>query len=482
MLAAACTLLAAIVPVPVGQQILALERNRTLGNGELAGFLGSDDERTAARAALAIGRTKQQAGIPLVAAHLNDSRAGVRAMSVYAMGLLKAGSHATQIIALLHGDRSSAVRYAAADALERCEAGNALKGAFETRAATALAAALAGDRDPIVRGRAALALAAFSGGSMGEFAAHTLDGALTTQHDPEVRRQVMWTIFRKYAIRVPRDHVTPLLRDADEVVRIEAVRAYGRLNNRDAIAALQPLLHDPSWRVQEQAAESIRALEGKPLTEHLTAIPSAVHVPPARRDAFASLAPVPRPHVEGTPTAPNPSQALYEPAIDPQTALDMTRPAHGAHPRVRIVTTKGNIYVTLYPEWAPLTVANFLNVAHHGYYDGNRWFRIVPDFVVQTGDPNDNGEGDAGYNIGAEENPLQQRSYVISMGLNYDDKTNTPLRDSAGTQYYITLSPQYHLDLDFTVFGAVSSGFEVLGRLVESDRVIRIEQIADDRL
>jgi cyclophilin family peptidyl-prolyl cis-trans isomerase len=65
------------------------------------------------------------------------------------------------------------------------------------------------------------------------------------------------------------------------------------------------------------------------------------------------------------------------------------------------------------------------------------------------------------------------------MGMNYDSKTNTPIRDSAGTQYYVTLSPQLHLDRDFSVFGEVTGGFDVLGRLIESDRVIRIERIAD---
>jgi cyclophilin family peptidyl-prolyl cis-trans isomerase len=65
------------------------------------------------------------------------------------------------------------------------------------------------------------------------------------------------------------------------------------------------------------------------------------------------------------------------------------------------------------------------------------------------------------------------------MGLNYDPKTNTPLRDSAGSEYYITLSPQYHLNNDFTVFGTVTSGFDVLGRLVESDKVVRVERISD---
>ncbi|MEO6991115.1 MAG: peptidylprolyl isomerase, partial [Candidatus Baltobacteraceae bacterium] len=78
------------------------------------------------------------------------------------------------------------------------------------------------------------------------------------------------------------------------------------------------------------------------------------------------------------------------------------------------------------------------------------------------------------------ENPIEQRAGVISMGLNYDEKANTPIRDSAGTQFYITLSPQLHLDRAFTVFGEVERGFEVLAHLTEADRIERLEQIADD--
>ena len=155
----------------------------------------------------------------------------------------------------------------------------------------------------------------------------------------------------------------------------------------------------------------------------------------------------------------------------------MDGPLLGKHPRVRIRTTKGDLILRLYPEWAPLTVANFLKLAGSGYYDGNRWFRIVPDFVVQTGDPNDNGEGDAGYTIPAEENPVEQRAGVISMGLNYKD--GHAIRDSAGTQFYITISPQLHLDRDFTVFGEVESGMNTIARLIESDRMLRVDRLPE---
>jgi len=189
---------------------------------------------------------------------------------------------------------------------------------------------------------------------------------------------------------------------------------------------------------------------------------------------------VPRPTALSAPRKPVAADARLDLALHPTTSALLDGPMPGPHPRVRIGTTKGTIVVRLYPEWAPLTVANFLNLVDRGYYDNLRWFRIVPDFVVQTGDPHDDGEGDAGYMIPAEENPLEQRAGIISMGLNYTDPPNAhAIRDSAGTQFYITLSPQLHLNRDFTVFGEIESGFPTLGRLIESDRMTKVERLQD---
>jgi cyclophilin family peptidyl-prolyl cis-trans isomerase len=398
-------------------------------------------------------------------------------MSVYGLGLLATGNNAAALVAVT-GDAAPAVRIAALDALARYEAAHRL-GESENPAQSAIERALARDAEPVVRARAATALVEFREGANAQEAATALASAFNGDRDTLVRWHAMWCIYRGYAARVNRRTIEGALKDADELVRIEAVRAMGKFKDPSLVAVVKPLLADPSWRVQEQAGETIRLLTGKPATQHLTAIPSYVHIPPAVPDPLASLEPIARTEVAGKPGAPAPDDADVRLTLAPQTVARMTGPASGPHPRVRIVTTKGNVYVVLYPEWAPLTVANFLALANRGYYDGNRWFRIVPDFVVQTGDPNDNGEGDAGFMIGAEENPLEQHSYVISMGLNYDDKTNTPIRDSAGTQYYITLSPQLHLDRDFTVYGDVTAGFDVLGRLIESDRVVRIERIED---
>ncbi len=478
-LSAACLLAAGTAPPNAYLKILSLEQVRALGNGVLAAELGGKDERLAVRAALAIGRTKQGAGEAALAAHLRDPRAAVRAMSLYGVGLIASGRSASAVVAGLL-DRSGAVRIAALDAVDRYEAAHRFSGDAERSALARTLGLLATDRDPVVRARAAATLESFSASGGVAAAAIDLAKAVETDRATEVRRFAMWTIFRGYATLVPHVFLVHELQDRDAVVRIETVRAFARRKNAADVALVQTLLGDSSWRVQEQAAETIHVLQGDAMTEHWAAIPAFVHVPAPRADPLSSLPALPRILLAGKPGRPNASHAIFEPMIDPTSAQAMSGPAHGPHPRVRIVTTKGNLYVTLFPEWAPLTVENFLDVADRGYYDHNRWFRIVPDFVVQTGDPTDNGNGDAGYSIGAEENPIVQDSYVISMGMNYTNPPNAhAIRDSAGTQYYITLSPQLHLDRDFTVFGAVTSGFDVLGRLIESDRVVRIERVSD---
>ena len=475
-LAPAAALAQTAAPDPYAR-ILTLESTRSLGDGELARYLASPDARLASRAALAIGRTRLAAGAPLLLAFVGDSRAPVRAFAVYGLGLINRPEDARTVV-LSVITPVGAVKVAALDAIGRYQAAGHL-GDLQLEASHILALDLRDDADPIVRARAATELGAFGTGPMSFFASLQLVQAVRSDKDDAVRWHALWSIYRAFPTRVPRELLTACLRDKDELVRIEAVRALGRTKDKYMIAALEPLLDDPSWRVQEQAHESILVLSGKPQSDHLTALLPNLHLPPVGPDPLGSLAAVPRTGAAGKPLAPTIASAIQLPLL-PTTAADMTGPAPGPHPRVRIVTTKGNLYLTLYPEWAPLTVANFLNVADHGYFDNNRWFRIVPDFVVQTGDPTDNGDGDAGYSIGAEENPLEQATGIISMGMNYTDPPNAhAIRDSAGTQFYIDLSPQLHLNRDFTVFGKLEGGQDVLARLIESDRMIRVERLPD---
>ncbi|MBV8299261.1 MAG: peptidylprolyl isomerase [Candidatus Eremiobacteraeota bacterium] len=380
------------------------------------------------------------------------------------------------MVAYFLADRAGPVRIAAADAAWRAQAAkNPGAGAL----AAPLLAMASGDADPIVRGRAATALSGWKDAPNARALAAGLQRALAREKSPTVRWHLAWTLRRAFALQTDPATIRAGLADREELVRIQFVDLIARRKQLAAIRQVQPLLNDPSWRVREQAHETIKVLAGLQRTDHLGAIPAEVVTPspaPANTEP-----PLPRPSGLPKPSKPLPADARLDLPLRPATSALMDGPMPGPHPRVRIGTTKGPIVVRLYPEWAPLTVANFLNLVDRGYYDNLRWFRIVPDFVVQTGDPNDNGEGDAGYTIPAEENPLEQRSGVISMGLNYTEGKNPgPIRDSAGTQFYITISPQLHLNRDFTVFGEVESGFATLGRLIELDRMTKVERIADN--
>ena len=460
---------------PGYRRLVELESARTFSD-ELTAMLASGDAGLAGRAALALGRTEDsRAAGPLKNATAAKD-VSLRSLAMYGYGLLAAKNHIeTETVAKALADPAGPVRIAAVDATWRAQAGK-VPGAATL--AQKLLALTGRDPDPIVRARAATALFAWSDAGDRMPLGRRLASVFAHETNATVRWHDAWTLRRAFATTVDPATIRAGLADRDELVRIQFADLVARRKQRSAIAQMQPLLKDPSWRVREQAYETIKVLAGLQRTDHLGAIPAEIQTPaPSPQNTEPPLG-RPAAHPARKPVA---ADARLDLALRPDTSALMDGPMPGPHPRVRIGTTKGTIVVRLYPEWAPLTVANFLNLVDSGYYDSLRWFRIVPDFVVQTGDPNDNGEGDAGYTIPAEENPLEQRSGVISMGLNYTDPPNAhAIRDSAGTQFYITLSPQLHLDKDFTVFGEIESGFPTLGRLIESDRMTKVERLSDD--
>ncbi len=471
------------------RSILGAEAERAV-DAALVAALQSADPSIAQRAALGLGRTRTAAAYaPLLAAWATDS--GTRAMIVYALGLLAnvrqaeaEHARAAAVVERALADTASGVRLAACDSVDRFGAAARLPsapvgelGRLFTRFARVLESLVAHDPDARVRSRAALALATFAGAPGAKEVAGALGRAVLADPDTDVRRHAAWSLSRAFAKEVATSTVIDGASDADEVVRIQFARLIGRRNDAKLGRELTLLARDPSWRVQEQAREAQRLLAKETPTDHLTAIPRGVRTPNPSPIPDAQASALPRPAATGGPAKPTVARANVAIPLRLDTAASLLGPSAGPHPRVRITTSQGAIVVRLFPEWAPLTVENFLDLTDRGYFDGLRWFRIVPDFVVQTGDPKDDGEGDAGYQILAEENPLEQSSGTLSMGLNYDKAG--PQRDSAGTQFYIDLSPQYHLDRDFTVFGRVEAGFDVLGRLTESDRMLKVERIAD---
>jgi cyclophilin family peptidyl-prolyl cis-trans isomerase/HEAT repeat protein len=136
-------------------------------------------------------------------------------------------------------------------------------------------------------------------------------------------------------------------------------------------------------------------------------------------------------------------------------------------PRATIETVRGPIRLELFGEDAPITAFNFLSLARSGYYRSTRFHRVVPNFVAQDGDPRDDGNGGPGYSIRDEMNPHRYERGAVGMALSGPD--------TGGSQYFITHSPQPHLDGHYTVFGRVIGGFDVLDRIVQGDLITRVD-------
>lgn len=136
---------------------------------------------------------------------------------------------------------------------------------------------------------------------------------------------------------------------------------------------------------------------------------------------------------------------------------------------VKMETTKGLIELELYPEYAPKTVNNFVFLVQEGYYDGIKFHRVINNFVIQGGDPTGTGAGGPGYKFEDEVqgNPLKHETNVISMA-NAGPNSN-------GSQFFITHSPQPHLDGKHTVFGKVVKGADVVDSIQQGDEMVKVE-------
>lgn len=134
---------------------------------------------------------------------------------------------------------------------------------------------------------------------------------------------------------------------------------------------------------------------------------------------------------------------------------------------VRIVTNRGMIDLELYPDDAPVHVANFLKLAQSKFYNGLTFHRVEPGFVIQGGDPNGDGTGGPGYTINAEFNNRKHLEGTLGMARAADP-------NSAGSQFYITLAPQPMLDGKYTVFGGVISGLDVVKKIQVGDVITEI--------
>jgi peptidyl-prolyl cis-trans isomerase B (cyclophilin B) len=155
-----------------------------------------------------------------------------------------------------------------------------------------------------------------------------------------------------------------------------------------------------------------------------------------------------------------PDRVFYERAFAEGRRVSLALPSGTVTARIRC--RAGTFRVELFGDDAPQTVANFLRLARKGFFDGLTFHRVVPDFVVQGGCPRGDGWGDPGWTIRSEFN--RHRYERGTVGIAHDGK------DTGGSQFFVTLSPQPHLDGRYTVFGRVIDGMDVVERIERGDR------------
>ena len=130
----------------------------------------------------------------------------------------------------------------------------------------------------------------------------------------------------------------------------------------------------------------------------------------------------------------------------------------------------GSIVIELFPAVAPNTVNNFISLVEKGFYDNNSMHRLVPDFVLQGGDPTGTGSGGPGYTIKGEftsngyENSLSHEKWVVSMARSGDP-------DSAGSQFFICLGNDSFLDGNYAAFGRVIDGFDNINDIIDNEKI-----------
>jgi cyclophilin family peptidyl-prolyl cis-trans isomerase/HEAT repeat protein len=222
------------------------------------------------------------------------------------------------------------------------------------------------------------------------------------------------------------------LRDTSYVARAAAIEAFSKYGISVSRSLLDAALADKDWAVRVRAAALLK--QGEPGAN----VDDRIRPAPTRMAAEGYQSP-----------------SLTNPTVSTQAFID---------------TDRGTIQIELAVLDAPLTVDNFIALARRGFFNGLTFHRVVPDFVAQGGDPRGDGEGGPGYTLRNEISQLPYLRGTVGIALDW--------ADTGGSQFFITHSPQPHLDAKYTVFGRVIAGMDVVDKIQQWD-VIRAVRIWD---
>jgi cyclophilin family peptidyl-prolyl cis-trans isomerase len=218
------------------------------------------------------------------------------------------------------------------------------------------------------------------------------------------------------------------LDDTTYVARAALLGALKACSPESALPLLNDALADKDWALRLRAASLLTELD------------------PAS-DARTRIRPVPVSHPSDWYARPE----LATPPVSTHAFID---------------TDRGTIQIELAVLDAPITVDTFTTLARQGFFNGLPIHRVVPDFVIQGGDPRGDGEGGPGFTIRDEINQLPYMRGTVGMALDW--------ADTGGSQFFITHAPQPHLDGRYTVFGRVMTGMDVVDQIEPWDVIRRI--------
>jgi HEAT repeat protein/cyclophilin family peptidyl-prolyl cis-trans isomerase len=406
------------------------------------------DRAVAVEAIRSLGRLGDPAGAPpllkLIAAPKADPQLRLEAVS--ALGGIR-GDGVIELLLDVVGDPSPSVRAAAIRSLAQLDQENFI---------TVLSGL---DPDPHWTVRSALAAV------LGTLPAEIGLPRLQAMQDDPDERVVPAVLTSLAALRAPDAAaiLTERLKAGDAVVRAAAATALARLKVPDGPALLAEAYRagrkDATYVARgaalaalvEYGAEAATPI----LTEALADTDWAVRVRAAA--LLKQLDPASDAALKIRPA----------PASRPESAYEMTRLfAPPFSTQAFIDTDRGTIQLELAVIDAPLTVDTFVTLARKGFYDGLSFHRVVPDFVIQGGDPRGDGEGGPGFTVRDELSQLPYVRGIVGIALDWED--------TGGSQFFITHSPQPHLDARYTVIGRVTSGMDVVDQIQPGDVMRRI--------
>ncbi len=319
---------------------------------------------------------------------------------------------------------------------------------------------------------AAAALAEHGSGRAGELLLELLKSPATAEEKKLIARAKPAILAALIKLRPPGlEHLLAAeLADADEVVRKVAAEGLGRLAEHGAASprALEALLRAAADKSGANGSEGYEARAAL-----LEAIARFDHHPAAIRALRSALAHDERlVRIRAAALLRSLTGSDYSTAIgasatrNSEIVYALLAEERRSDPIAVIDTEKGRIEALLFRDDAPLTVDNFIKLAREGFYNGLTFMRVVPNFVVQGGDPRNDQEGGPGYTIRCE---INQRSFLRGhLGMALAGK------DTGGSQFFICILPQPHLDGGYTNFGRVISGMSVVEDLVAGDKILNV--------